>query len=95
MLLRVMQASIQAPHRRPLICLPSCYHTLIFPTPTMSATFWSRSNEQHQQKQKDQDDRASDSKISEKDRVIPQVDDADLNPGELTFEEGAIPLPFQ
>jgi L-type amino acid transporter 9 len=61
----------------------------------MSATFWSRSNEQHQQKQEDQDDRASDSKISEKDRVTPQANDADLNPRELTFEEGAISLPFQ
>jgi hypothetical protein len=87
--------AIQALHGRLLICLPSCYHTFIFFTPTMSTTFWSRSNEQHQQKQEDQDDRASDSKISEKDQVAPRANDADLNPGELTFEEGAILLPFQ
>ncbi|OJA09985.1 hypothetical protein AZE42_12695, partial [Rhizopogon vesiculosus] len=52
----------------------------------MSAAFWSRSN--NQANQDDQDDRPSQSKISdsEKDQIT-QVDNADLSPGELTFEE--------
>lgn len=49
----------------------------------MSTTWWSRLSK----KQKyDQDDRASETQLSEKDQKQPN-NDADLNPGELTFEE--------
>ncbi|OAX38772.1 amino acid transporter [Rhizopogon vinicolor AM-OR11-026] len=52
----------------------------------MSAAFWSLSN--NQADQDDQDDRPSQSNISDsKKDQITQVDNADLNPGELTFEE--------
>ncbi|KAG2142409.1 amino acid transporter [Suillus clintonianus] len=52
----------------------------------MSSTWWSRLSKQQEE---DQDDRASDSQLSEKDHKIQKQpnDDADLNPGELTFEE--------
>ncbi|OJA13641.1 hypothetical protein AZE42_11117, partial [Rhizopogon vesiculosus] len=50
----------------------------------MSPAFWSRFNKQTDQD--DQDDRAFQSKISDKDQIM-QVDNVDLDPGELTFEE--------
>ncbi|KAG2034092.1 amino acid transporter [Suillus americanus] len=52
----------------------------------MSTTWWSRSSKQQKQ---DQDDRASESQLSEKDqRILKEPNsDADLNPGGLTFEE--------
>ncbi|OAX30481.1 hypothetical protein K503DRAFT_807224, partial [Rhizopogon vinicolor AM-OR11-026] len=53
----------------------------------MSPAFWSRFNKQTDQD--DQDDRTFfQSKISEKDHIM-QVDNAELDPGELTFEEDA------
>jgi len=51
----------------------------------MSTTWWSRLSKQQKH---DQDDRASETQLSEKDQKQPN-NDADLNPGELTFEEGA------
>ncbi|KAG2142213.1 amino acid transporter [Suillus cothurnatus] len=49
----------------------------------MSTTWWSRLSKQQKH---DQDDRASETQLSEKDQKQPN-NDADLNPGELTFEE--------
>ncbi|OJA08226.1 hypothetical protein AZE42_10942, partial [Rhizopogon vesiculosus] len=59
-----------------------------------ASAFWSPSN--NQVDQDDQEDRPSQSNISdsEKDQIT-QVDNTDLNPGELTFEEGPIALPLQ
>ncbi|KAG2137507.1 hypothetical protein DEU56DRAFT_756084 [Suillus clintonianus] len=59
--------------------------TVVYRIPTAS---WSRLNKQQEE---DQDDRAFDLQLSEKDHKI-QIqpnDDTDLNPGELTLEEGA------
>jgi hypothetical protein len=55
----------------------------------MSTTWWSRKSKRQEE---DQDDRASESQLSDEDQRIEKElnDDAGLNPGELTFEEGAI-----
>lgn len=50
----------------------------------MSTTWWSRLSKQEEE---DQDDRASESQLSEKHIKKQLHDDPDLNPGELTFEE--------
>ncbi|KAG2743385.1 amino acid transporter [Suillus brevipes Sb2] len=52
----------------------------------MSTTWWSRKSKRQEE---DQDDRASESQLSDEDQRIEKElnDDAGLNPGELTFEE--------
>lgn len=71
--------------------LLSYINVFIAPTPSrgMSTTWWSRLSKQQQD---DQDDRASELQLGEKDQGIQKSpnDNADLSPGELTFEEGAV-----
>lgn len=56
------------------------------PSTGMSTTWWSRKSKRQEE---DQDDRASESQLSDEDQRIEKElnDDAGLNPGELTFEE--------